>query len=113
MTEKNTPLVEVKNLKKYFPITRGVVFQRRIGDIKAVDDVNFEIFKGETLGLVGESGSGKTTIGRTILRLHEPTSGEMIFEEQDFLKVDAKDLRSMRRRMQMIFQDPYASLNPG
>jgi oligopeptide transport system ATP-binding protein len=112
MTNNNTPLVEVKNLKKYFPITRGVVFQRRVGDIKAVDDVNFEIFKGETLGLVGESGSGKTTIGRTILRLHEPTSGEVIFEGQDFLKVDAKGLRSMRRRMQMIFQDPYASLNP-
>lgn len=112
MTDKNTPLVEVKNLKKYFPITRGVVFQRRIGDIKAVDDVSFVIFKGETLGLVGESGSGKTTIGRTILRLHEPTSGEVIFEGQDFLKVDAKGLRGMRRRMQMIFQDPYASLNP-
>jgi len=112
MTDKNTPLVEIKNLKKYFPITRGVVFQRRVGDIKAVDDVNFKIFKGETLGLVGESGSGKTTIGRTILRLHEPTSGEIIFEGEDFLQVEAKELRDMRRRMQMIFQDPYASLNP-
>jgi oligopeptide transport system ATP-binding protein len=112
MTEQNTPLVEVRNLKKYFPITRGIVFQRRIGDIKAVDDVSFVIYKGETLGLVGESGSGKTTIGRTLLRLHEPTSGEIIFEGGDLLAVDTKELQKMRRRMQMIFQDPYASLNP-
>ena len=112
MTEQKTPLVEVRNLKKYFPITRGVIFQRRIGDIKAVDDVNFAIFKGETLGLVGESGSGKTTVGRTLLRLHEPTSGEILFEGQDLLRVEPKELRDMRRRMQMIFQDPYASLNP-
>ena len=112
MEEQNTPLIEVKNLKKYFPITRGILFQRQIGDIKAVDDVSFEIFKGETLGLVGESGSGKTTIGRTLLRLHEPTSGEVIFEGGDLLTVEAKDLQQMRRRMQMIFQDPYASLNP-
>jgi oligopeptide transport system ATP-binding protein len=112
MTEQNTALIEVKNLKKYFPITRGILFQRRIGDIKAVDDVSFEIHRGETLGLVGESGSGKTTIGRTLLRLHEPTSGEIIFEGKDLLKVEMKELQKMRRRMQMIFQDPYASLNP-
>lgn len=112
MSEQRTPLVEVKNLKKYFPIRRGVVFQRRIGDIKAVDDVNFVVFKGETLGLVGESGSGKTTVGRTLIRLLEPTSGEIIFEGQDLLRVEPKELRDMRRRMQMIFQDPYASLNP-
>ncbi|MCJ7701695.1 MAG: ATP-binding cassette domain-containing protein [Anaerolineales bacterium] len=112
MTEQNTPLVQVKNLKKYFPINRGILIQRRIGEIKAVDGVDFEIYKGETLGLVGESGSGKTTIGRTLLRLHEPTSGQIIFEDRDFLQVEAKELRDMRRRMQMIFQDPYASLNP-
>jgi len=112
MVEQNTPLIEVRNLKKYFPITRGVLFQRRIGDIKAVDDISFVIQRGETLGLVGESGSGKTTVGRTLLRLHEPTSGEIIFEGEDLLKVEAKDLQQMRRRMQMIFQDPYASLNP-
>jgi len=112
MPLQQTPLVEVKNLKKYFPITRGVVIQRRIGDIKAVDDVSFDIYKGETLGLVGESGSGKTTIGRTLLRLQEPTSGEIIFEDKDLLRVEAKELRVLRRRMQMIFQDPYASLNP-
>lgn len=112
MTEQNTPLVQVKNLKKYFPINRGILIQRRIGDIKAVDGVDFEIYKGETLGLVGESGSGKTTIGRTLLRLHEPTSGQIFFEDRDLLQVEAKELRDMRRRMQMIFQDPYASLNP-
>jgi oligopeptide transport system ATP-binding protein len=112
MAEQRTPLVEVNNLKKYFPITRGVILQRRIGDIKAVDDVSFIIYTGETLGLVGESGSGKTTIGRTLLRLHEPTAGEIKFEGQDLLALGTEDLRAVRRRMQMIFQDPYASLNP-
>jgi oligopeptide transport system ATP-binding protein len=112
MTEREQPLVEVRNLKKYFPITRGVVFQRRIGDIKAVDDVSFYIKKGETLGLVGESGSGKTTIGRTLIRLHEPTAGEIKFDGQDLLALDTKEMRDLRRHMQIIFQDPYASLNP-
>ncbi len=112
MSDAKAPLVEVRNLKKYFPITRGVVFQRRIGDIKAVDDVNFVIYKGETLGLVGESGSGKTTIGRTILRLHEPSGGEVEFDGKDLLVLEPEEMRAMRRRMQMIFQDPYASLNP-
>ena len=112
MTEQNSLIVEVKNLKKYFPITRGVIFQRHIGDIKAVDDVNFVIHKGETLGLVGESGSGKTTIGRTLLRLHEPTEGEILFEGKDLIGLELKELRALRRKMQMIFQDPYASLNP-
>jgi len=112
MTEEKTPLVEVKHLKKYFPINRGIIFQRHIGDIKAVDDVSFNIFKGETLGLVGESGSGKTTIGRTILRLHEPTDGEITFDKMDLIAFENKELQKVRRRMQMIFQDPYASLNP-
>ena len=112
MTEQNTALIEVKNLKKYFPITRGILFQRRIGDIKAVDDISFDILRGETLGLVGESGSGKTTIGRTLLRLHEPTAGEIIFEGGNLLEVETRELQKLRRRMQMIFQDPYASLNP-
>jgi oligopeptide transport system ATP-binding protein len=112
MAEQSATLIEVRNLKKYFPVTQGILFQRRIGDIKAVDDVSFEIRKGETLGLVGESGSGKTTIGRTLLRLHEPTSGEILFEGNNLLAVESKDLQKMRRRMQMIFQDPYASLNP-
>lgn len=111
MVQQNEALVKVRNLKKYFPITRGV-FQRHVGDVKAVDDVSFNIYQGETLGLVGESGSGKTTVGRTMLRLYEPTDGEIIFEDRDLAKLSPSELRSTRQRMQIIFQDPYASLNP-
>ena len=105
-------LVEIRNLKTYFPIEQGLIFSRRVGEVRAVDDVSFDIRKGETLGLVGESGSGKTTVGRTLLRLQEPTSGEITVEGIDFRKLAGRRLRRMRRRMQMIFQDPYASLNP-
>ncbi|MDP6588734.1 MAG: ATP-binding cassette domain-containing protein [Alphaproteobacteria bacterium] len=105
-------MVEVRRLKKYFPIRRGIVFARKIGDIKAVDDVTFEIHKGETLGLVGESGSGKTTVGRALLRLLESDAGEIILDGEDFRRLKGKQLRRARRRTQMIFQDPYASLNP-
>ncbi len=111
MVVEKEPLVQVRQLKKYFPITRGV-FQRRVGDIKAVDGVDFDIYKGETLGLVGETGSGKTTVGRTLLRLYEPTGGEVSFEGDNLLELSSGEMRHMRRRMQMIFQDPYASLNP-
>ncbi|RPI32668.1 MAG: dipeptide ABC transporter ATP-binding protein [Chloroflexota bacterium] len=104
-------LIYVKNLVKYFPI-RGGFFQRVVANVKAVDDVSFTIKEGETLGLVGESGCGKTTVGRTMLRLTEPTSGSVEFEGVDVLKLKGRELKEMRRNMQIIFQDPYASLDP-
>ena len=111
MTAQEEVILRVENLKKYFPIRRGV-FQRHVGDVKAVDEVSFEVYRGETLGLVGESGCGKTTTGRTIIRLYEPTDGRVYFEDVDLARLKGSQLRQMRRRMQMIFQDPYASLNP-
>jgi oligopeptide transport system ATP-binding protein len=105
-------LMEVRDLKKHFPITRGIVIQRQVGAIKAVDGISFDVYPGETLGLVGESGCGKSTTGRTILQLYRPTAGEVHFEGIDLVNIKGEDLRRMRRRMQMIFQDPYASLNP-
>ena len=104
-------LLRVDNLKMYFPIRRGVL-QRQVGAVKAVDGITFEVRKGETLGLVGESGCGKSTTGRVILQLYKPTSGRIFFEGEDLTSLHGEDLRRMRRRMQMIFQDPYASLNP-
>jgi len=105
------PILQVNHLKKYFA-TRSGVFSKVSGWVKAVDDVSFDVREGETLGLVGESGCGKTTVGRTILRLMEPTAGEAIFEGQNLFALDSKTLRSTRRRIQIIFQDPYGSLNP-
>ena len=105
-------LLEVKNMKMYFPVTSGVVFQRKVADIKAVDGVSFTINRGETLGLVGESGCGKTTTGRAILRLYTPTAGEVIFDGQRLNDLSTREMRGMRRQMQVIFQDPYGSLNP-
>lgn len=105
------PLVQVKNLKKHFPIRRGVL-QRQVGAVQAVDGVTFDIYKGETLGLVGESGCGKSTTGRTILQLLEPTDGEVYFQGKNLTELNRTELRKVRRDMQMIFQDPYASLNP-
>jgi oligopeptide transport system ATP-binding protein len=106
-----TPLLDVKHLKKHFPI-KGGVFSKTIGYVYAVDDINFTLEKGETLGLVGESGCGKSTTGRTILRLIEPTDGAIYFEGQDITGLDKGAMRALRREMQIIFQDPYASLNP-
>jgi oligopeptide transport system ATP-binding protein len=105
-------LVQVRNLKMHFPITSGIIIQRQVGAIRAVDGVTFDIFRGETLGLVGESGCGKTTAGRTILQLYRPTEGQVFFDGTDLAGLKGEDLRRMRRRMQMIFQDPFASLNP-
>ena len=105
-------LLEVQGLKTYFPLTRGLVFQRKVGDIRAVDDVSFSIGRGQTLGLVGESGSGKTTIARTLVRLYKPTAGQIIFDGQNLASLEGEELRKVRQRIQMIFQDPYASLNP-
>lgn len=105
-------LLSVKDLRMYFPVTSGVLFRRKVAEVKAVDDVSFFIRRGETLGLVGESGSGKTTIGRCILQLHKPTSGDVIFEGQRLNDLSTKDMRPVRRRMQVVFQDPYGSLNP-
>jgi oligopeptide transport system ATP-binding protein len=111
MTSGDEALVRVEGLKKYFPITRGILIQRQVGAVRAVDGVTFDIRRGKTLGLVGESGCGKTTAGRTILHLYRPTAGRVIFDGTDLTSLKGEDLRRMRQRMQMIFQDPYASLN--
>jgi len=105
-------LVNVENLKMYFPVTSGVIFQKTVGQVKAVDNISFFIRKGETLGLVGESGCGKTTTGRAILQLYEPTEGKVQFDGTELTELNASDMRSMRKEVQIIFQDPYGSLNP-
>ena len=106
-----TPLLQVNQLKKYFPVRSGL-FSKVTASVKAVDDVTFDIMPGETFGLVGESGCGKTTVGRTILRLMEPSGGAAIFEGDNIFAMDSNTLRATRRRMQIVFQDPYSSLNP-
>jgi oligopeptide transport system ATP-binding protein len=108
----NEVLVKVENLTKHFPITRGIIVQREIGAVRAVDGISFEIKKGETLGLVGESGCGKSTTGRTIIQLHRATSGKVYYKGEDLTQLKGEGLRKLRRNMQIIFQDPYASLNP-
>jgi len=105
-------LLHVENLVKYFPITKGIFIQRQVGAVHAVDGVSFDIYQGETLGLVGESGCGKSTTGRTVLQLYRPTSGAVNFDGVNLVSLKGEKLRLMRRKMQMIFQDPYASLNP-
>ncbi len=106
------PLVEVKDLKMHFPISVGWMLKKTVGHVKAVDGISFNVARGETLGLVGESGCGKTTTGRTILQLERPTAGHIFFEGKEITGIDEKALRTLRRKMQMIFQDPFGSLNP-
>ncbi|MBV9716258.1 MAG: dipeptide ABC transporter ATP-binding protein [Solirubrobacterales bacterium] len=112
MTATAPPLIEVRNLVKHFPITSGIILQRQVGAVKAVDDVSFDVRSGETLGLVGETGCGKSTTARLIVRLLEPTSGTVTFEGEDVTGRSGASLKALRREMQMIFQDPYSSLNP-
>jgi len=107
----NEVLLRVEDLKMHFPIFRGVL-QRQVGAVHAVDGISFDVHRGETLGLVGESGCGKSTTGRAILQLYKPTAGKVIFEDTNLITLKGEDMRNMRRKMQMIFQDPYASLNP-
>ena len=112
MSAVGRPLLEVKGLRMHFPITEGLVARRLVGEVKAVDGIDFSVRRGETLGLVGESGCGKTTTGRCILRLERPTAGEILYDGVDVAKMERKDLLALRRRIQVIFQDPYSSLNP-
>ena len=112
LSQPHAPLLRVEDLKMHFPILQGIVFKRRIGEVKAVDGVSFDVERGETLGLVGESGSGKTTVGRAILRLYEPTAGRVEYDGTDLTHLSNEEMRRLRPKLQMIFQDPYASLNP-
>jgi len=108
----DTSLIEVKNLVKHFPITTGILFQKQVGAVKAVDDVSFDVRRGETLGIVGETGCGKSTTARLLMRLLEPTSGQILFQGEDIVGHKGAALKQLRKDMQMIFQDPYSSLNP-
>ena len=110
--ERREPLVKITGLKKYFPISRGIIFQKKIGNVHAVDGVDLEIYPGETLGLVGETGCGKSTLARVLMRLYPATEGSIVFDGDDITHLKGRDLREKRREMQMIFQDPFASLNP-
>ena len=107
-----TPLIEVRDLVKHFPIRKGIVFQRQVGAVQAVDGISFDINEGETLGIVGESGCGKSTTARLITRLLEPTSGSISYEGRDISHLSRQELKPLRRDMQVVFQDPYSSLNP-
>src|SRR5919198_1877868 len=110
--KRGEPLLRVEGVKKHFPITRGIIFQKKIGQVHAVDGVDLEIYPGETVGLVGETGCGKSTLARVVMRLFDATDGQIFFEGRDITRLKGKELRALRRNMQMIFQDPYASLNP-
>src|SRR5207248_2098476 len=111
-TPDTKPILEVRGLQMHFPVTEGIVVNRKVGEVKAVDGIDFTVRRGETLGLVGESGCGKTTTGRCILRLEKPTAGAILYDGVDIAKLERRDLVALRRRIQVIFQDPYSSLNP-
>src|SRR5690242_5888234 len=111
-TTDTTPLLEVRGLQMHFPVTEDIAINRKVGEVKAVDGIDFTVHRSDTLGLVGESGCGKTTTGRCILRLEKPTAGEILYDGVDIAKMPRKDLLALRRRIQVIFQDPYSSLNP-
>ncbi|MCW3039697.1 MAG: dipeptide transporter ATP-binding protein, partial [Solirubrobacterales bacterium] len=106
------PIIQVRDLEKHFPIKKGVILSKQVGAVRAVDGVSFDVHAGETLGIVGESGCGKSTTARLIMRLLEPTGGSILFEGRDIAGLGRKELKPLRRQMQMIFQDPYSSLNP-
>ncbi|GAB3125989.1 dipeptide ABC transporter ATP-binding protein [Streptomyces calidiresistens] len=106
------PVLRVRHLVKHFPLTRGVLFKRQVGAVKAVDDISFELFRGETLGIVGESGCGKSTVAKLLMNLEQPTSGEILYKGEDITKLSGRALKAVRRNIQMVFQDPYTSLNP-
>jgi oligopeptide transport system ATP-binding protein len=112
LEQNNNTVIRVRDLTVYFPVYQGTIFKKKIGDVKAVDGISFHISNGETLGIVGESGCGKTTTGRAIIRLERPTSGEVLFKQRDITGLDKQELRPLRREMQMIFQDPFGSLDP-
>ncbi|TDC68766.1 ABC transporter ATP-binding protein [Streptomyces hainanensis] len=106
------PILQVRNLVKHFPLTQGVLFRRQIGAVKAVDDVSFDLYQGETLGIVGESGCGKSTVAKLLMSLEKPTSGQILYKGEDIAKLSSRALKAVRRNIQMVFQDPYTSLNP-
>jgi oligopeptide transport system ATP-binding protein len=106
------PILQVRNLVKHFPLTQGILFRRQVGAVKAVDGVSFNLFAGETLGIVGESGCGKSTVARLLMNLEQPTAGEVIYKGDDITKLSGRALKAVRRNIQMVFQDPYTSLNP-
>ncbi len=110
--ERGEPILQVRNLVKHFPLTRGILFKRKIGAVKAVDGISFDLHQGETLGIVGESGCGKSTVAKLLMTLEHATAGEVFYKGQDITKLSGRALKAVRRNIQMVFQDPYTSLNP-